>query len=55
MPSNRELFYRHLGMTSPFPMDLEFSHANGVWLYSPNGERYLDLVSGVSVSNIGHS
>lgn len=54
MPSNRELFYRHLGMTSPFPMDLEFSHANGVWLYSPNGERYLDLVSGVSVSNIGH-
>lgn len=54
MPSNRELFYRHLGMTSPFPMDLEFSHASGVWLYTPAGEKYLDLVSGVSVSNVGH-
>ncbi len=54
MPSNRELFYRHLGMTSPYPMDLEFSHASGVWLYTPAGEKYLDLVSGVSVSNVGH-
>ena len=54
MPSNRELFYRHLGMTSPFPMDLEFSHAGGVWLFTPKGEKYLDLVSGVSVSNVGH-
>ncbi len=54
MPSNRALFYRHLGMTSPFPMDLEFSHASGVWLYTPAGEKYLDLVSGVSVSNVGH-
>lgn len=54
MPSNRELFYRHLGMTSPFPMDLEFSHASGVWLFTPKGEKYLDLVSGVSVSNVGH-
>ncbi|MNI44124.1 Acetylornithine/acetyl-lysine aminotransferase [compost metagenome] len=28
--------------------------AEGVYLYGPNGEEYMDLVSGFNVSNIGH-
>ena len=33
---------------------LEIERAQGVYLYAPNGQRYIDLISGVSVSNVGH-
>src|SRR5690606_8029550 len=33
---------------------IEIDRAEGVYLYGPNGERYIDLVSGFAVSNIGH-
>jgi acetylornithine/succinyldiaminopimelate/putrescine aminotransferase len=33
---------------------LEIEKAEGVFMYGPSGEKYLDLISGVSVSNIGH-
>lgn len=36
-------------------MMIEVERAEGVYLYAPDGKRYLDLVSGVSVSNVGHS
>lgn len=35
-------------------MMLEISLASGVYMYSPDGTKYLDLISGVSVSNAGH-
>ena len=54
MFSNRNLFLSHIGQTSPEPMLLEIDSARGIWLFGPKGEKYLDLVSGVSVSNIGH-
>ena len=54
MLTNRQLFLRHLGQTSSSPMMLEIEKAEGVFLYGPGGEKYLDLVSGVSVSNTGH-
>lgn len=50
-----ENFLRHVGQTSPSPLGLEIQRAEGVFLYTPQGKRYIDLVSGVSVSNIGHS
>ncbi|MBL7138481.1 MAG: aspartate aminotransferase family protein [Bacteroidales bacterium] len=52
--TDRELFYRHLGLPSFSPLGLDISHAEGVWLTASDGKRYLDLVSGISVSNIGH-
>ncbi|HTX87491.1 MAG TPA: aspartate aminotransferase family protein [Bacteroidales bacterium] len=52
--TERELFYRYLGLPARQPLGLEFDKAEGVWLYGRNGKKYLDLVSGVSVSNIGH-
>ncbi|MFO7852754.1 MAG: aspartate aminotransferase family protein [Bacteroidales bacterium] len=55
MLSKRNLFLRHLGQTSPAPMLIEIDSAKGIWLYGPEGKKYLDLVSGVSVSNAGHS
>lgn len=50
----RELFFRHIGQTSPSPLALQIEKADGVFLYSGE-KRYVDLVSGVSVSNVGHS
>jgi len=50
-----ENFLRHIGQTSPSPLGLEIQRAEGVYLYTPRGEKYIDLVSGVSVSNVGHS
>ncbi len=51
---NRELFLRHLAQTSDFPLSLEIDFAEGSWLRSTKGERYLDLISGIAVSNVGH-
>lgn len=54
MLTNRQLFLKHLGQTSPSPLLLEVEKAEGVFMYGPSGEKYLDLISGVSVSNTGH-
>jgi acetylornithine/succinyldiaminopimelate/putrescine aminotransferase len=35
-------------------MMLEIVKAEGVWLYSAEGKKYIDMISGVSVSNTGH-
>lgn len=52
--TQRELFFKHLGQTSPAPMGLEIDRAEGIYLYDTCGKQYIDLISGVSVSNIGH-
>jgi len=54
MLTDRQLFLQYLGQTSPYPMMLEIIKAEGSFLYGPSGEKYLDLISGVSVSNTGH-
>jgi acetylornithine/succinyldiaminopimelate/putrescine aminotransferase len=55
MLSNRQLFLQFIGQTSDHPLMLEIERAEGLWLFSPDGRKYADLISGVSVSNIGHS
>ncbi len=35
-------------------MMIEVERAEGVYMYAPDGKRYIDLISGVSVSNVGH-
>lgn len=54
MFTNRQLFLQHLGQTSSSPLLLEIERAEGVFMYNPQGEKYMDLISGVSVSNTGH-
>lgn len=54
MYTSRQLFLKFLGQTSPSPLLLEVVKAEGVFMYGPSGEKYLDLISGVSVSNTGH-
>ena len=54
MISNRELFLNNLAQTSNSPRLFEIVKAEGIYLLGPNGEKYMDLVSGFNVSNIGH-
>ncbi len=53
--TNRELFYRHLAIPAEVPRALEIVKAKGIYLFDISGKKYIDLVSGVSVSNVGHS
>ncbi|MFI3314407.1 MAG: aminotransferase class III-fold pyridoxal phosphate-dependent enzyme, partial [Rikenellaceae bacterium] len=50
-----KLFLRYIGQTSPAPMAIEIERGEGIYLYGPDNKRYIDLISGVSVSNVGHS
>lgn len=54
MLSHRQLFLSHLAQTTAFPLLIEIERAEGVYLYGPGGKRYLDLISGIGVSNVGH-
>ena len=54
MLTGRQIFLQHLGQTSEYPNMLEIEKAEGIYMYGPDGRKYTDLVSGVSVSNLGH-
>ena len=50
----KELFFKHLGQTSPAPLGIEIVRAEGVYLYDVSGKKYLDAIGGISVCNTGH-
>src|SRR5688572_13521245 len=54
MLTNRQLFLRHLAQTSDLPLALEITTAEGCYIYDAMGKQYLDLISGISVSSLGH-
>ena len=47
-------FSKHLAQTSPYPMGIEVERAEGCYIWDKKGKKYLDLISGIAVSNIGH-
>ncbi len=55
MLSLRQLFLANNAQTTDFPLMLEFERAEGVYMYDTEGKPNLDLISGIGVSNIGHS
>ena len=54
MLTQRQLFYNHLAQTSETPLALEIERAEGIYLFDVSGKSYMDLISGISVSNVGH-
>ena len=54
MLSNRQIFLQNIGQTTDHPLAIEIEKAEGIYLYDTDGKDYIDLVSGVSVSNLGH-
>lgn len=47
-------FLKHQAQTSPNPIAIEVSHAEGCLVYDTAGKKYLDMVSGIAVTNVGH-
>ena len=54
MLTNRQIFTLNLACPSATPLALEIVRAEGIYMFDDKGKRYVDLVSGVSVNNIGH-
>jgi acetylornithine/succinyldiaminopimelate/putrescine aminotransferase len=48
-------FRDHLAATSPEPIGLVVDRAEGPWIHDPEGRRYLDLLAGIGVANLGHT
>jgi acetylornithine/N-succinyldiaminopimelate aminotransferase len=51
----RQLFLNNNAQTTHFPLLLEFERASGIHLFDAAGKAYVDLISGIGVSNLGHS
>ncbi len=54
MDYSEDTFFKKLAPTSPHPFLISVERAEGVYLYSPTGKRYIDMISGIAVSNVGH-
>jgi acetylornithine/succinyldiaminopimelate/putrescine aminotransferase len=54
MLTQRQLFLQHNAQTTLEPLLLEFVKASGIYLYDPDGRKYMDLIAGIGVSNVGH-
>lgn len=53
--NQRQLFLNHVAQTSDMPLALEPVSAKGIYITDAQGKVYIDLISGISVSNLGHS
>jgi len=51
----RQLFLANNAQTTDFPLLLEFERAEGIYMYDASGKPYIDLISGIGVSSLGHS
>ena len=51
----KEDFFKYQAQTSPHPLAIEISHANGSYVYDTKGNEYLDFIAGVSANTLGHN
>lgn len=51
---SKRVFLDHVAQTSPFPLMIDVEKAEGSYIYDRDGKAYLDLISGIAVTNIGH-
>src|SRR5699024_5778622 len=54
MKQNKRSFYQHIAQTSDNPMGLEIETAKGPYIFTADGKKYVDFISGISVSSLGH-
>ncbi|MGW9686859.1 aspartate aminotransferase family protein [Flagellimonas sp. 2504JD1-5] len=47
-------FLKYQAQTTPHPLGLEVSHAQGSYIYDISGKKHLDFVAGVSACTLGH-
>lgn len=53
--NQRQLFLQHNAQTSTSPVLLDVKSAEGIYITDTNDKKYTDLISGISVCNMGHS
>ena len=51
---NKAAFLKYQAQTTPHPLAVEISHAEGSYIYDTNNKAYLDFVAGVSACSLGH-
>lgn len=51
---SKDDFLRFQAQTTPHPLAMEISHAEGSFIYDNNQKKYLDFVAGVSACSLGH-
>lgn len=54
MTKQHTYFFRHVAQTSLKPLAIEVASAKGGYIKDVNGKKYLDLIAGISVCNVGH-
>lgn len=47
-------FFKYQAQTTPHPLAMTISHAEGSYIYDTNQKAYLDFVAGVSACSLGH-
>ncbi len=47
-------FFTYQAQTTPHPLAMEISHAEGSYIYDKDGKKHLDFVAGVSACSLGH-
>jgi acetylornithine/N-succinyldiaminopimelate aminotransferase len=52
--NQRQIFLNNIAQTSPFPLELEVTNAKGIYITDASGKKYIDFISGIGVSAIGH-
>ncbi|MDF1672960.1 MAG: aspartate aminotransferase family protein [Vicingaceae bacterium] len=48
-------FLTHQGQTNQSPYLIDVDRAEGIYIWDKNGKRYMDIIAGVAVNNIGHN
>ncbi len=54
MLTPRQIFLHHQAQTSPAPLLIEVEHAKGSYIYDKEQKPYIDFISGIGVSAVGH-
>ena len=54
MEYSKEIFLHHLAPTTETPFGIPVERAEGIYLFSPDGKKYIDMIAGIGVTNVGH-
>ena len=52
--TERQIFQKHLAPTTFEPMLFPIKNAKAALLFDENNKKYIDLIGGISVCNVGH-
>ncbi len=54
MSKERDVFFENIAQTNKSGFNIEVSKAEGIQIFDKDGKSYIDFISGISVSNLGH-